>query len=195
MKFLFVGLFALAVIVLIAVRLLRGRIPVEPMAASGGPPAPVVASASADPGPRKAADIAALSVKLDIDEKPSLYILLSADGSITRMGTGTVKNTERELFIGRTDPAIFEAVRSHLSEAMLQNLGQAFQQQNSHGAPCKLTLNFQFKDGTSSGLAFLYSSESEGAPTDVADFVTAAVHETDPWYENFKRTAAGRQKP
>lgn len=193
MKFFLVSLVALAVIVLIAVRFFSGRISAEPPAASERPPAPGIPGA--DPSVRKVADITALSITLDINEKPSLFILLSADGSINRLGTGTLENTERELFIGRTDPAIFEAVRSHVTEAMLQSRGQAFQHQNPRGAPCKLTLNFQFKDGTSGGFAFLYGSESEGMPEDVVDFVTAAARETDPWYENFKRTEAGRHKP
>lgn len=195
MKYLLVGLIALAVIVLIAVRFLRGRFPAEPTATSGVPPAPDISSTNADSGTRKTGDVAALSINLDVNEKSSLFILLSADGTINRMGTGTLGNTEHELFIGRTDPAIFEAVRSHVPERMLQSLGQRFQHQNPRGTPCKLTISFQFKDGTLDGFAFLYGSESEGVPNEVADLVTAATHETDPWYENFKRTAAGQHKP
>ena len=174
MDFFLVSLVALAIIVLSAVRFFSGRIPAEPPAAS---------------------DITALSITLDINEKPSVFIPLSEDGSINRMGTGTLENTERELFIGKTDPAIFEAVRSNVTEAMLQIRGRAFQHQNPRGAPCKLTLNFQFNDGAGGRVTLLYGSESEGVPKDVVDLVTVAVHETDPWYENFKRTAAGRPKP
>lgn len=101
-----------------------------------------------------------------------------------------------DLFIGRTDPAIFAAVRSHLTEEMfLVLLGRTFQLPNPRGAPCKLTLTFQFKDSTSDGIGFLYGSESEGPPREVADFVTAAVLQTDPWYEDLKRNAARRKKP
>lgn len=197
MQILLMALVLLAIFVLIAVRFFRGRIPAEPTVASGEPPAPGVTSpsASVDPNAIEMADIAALAITLDVDERPSLFILLSADGSINRMGSGTLEDTDHELFVGRIDPAIFEAVRSHLTAAMLQRLGQVFQSQNTRGVACKLELNFQFRDGTSNGLGFLYGSESEGMPRDVADFVTAAVHETDPWYENFKRTAAGRHKP
>ena len=186
MKFLFVGLIALAIIVLIAVRLYRGRITVEPKATSGA--ARVIV--------RKVSDVDGISIRLDINAKPSLFILLGADGSINRMGTGTVENTEHDLFIGRTDPAIFEAVRSHLTEEMLLVLlGRTFQLPNPHGAPCKMSLTFQFKDSTSDGIGFLYGSESEGLPKEVIGFVTAAVLQTDPWYEDFKRNAAKRKKP
>ena len=191
MKFFLVSLVALAILVLIAVRFLRGRIPSEPNAASEGSPARVVASARA----REVSDVSALSIALDINHEPSLFIMLSADGSIKRMGTGTIEKPERELFIGKSDPAIFEAVRLRVTATMLQHLGMGYRSENQLGAACKLTLTFQFKDGTSNGCAFFYGSESEGAPEDVADLVTEAVRQTDPWYEGFKRTAAARHHP
>src|SRR5208337_3002515 len=108
MQILLMALVLLAIFVLIAVRLFRGRIPAEPTVASGEPPVPGVTSpsASVDPNPIEMADIAALAITLDVDERPSLFILLSADGSINRMGSGSLEDTDRELFIGRIDPAI-----------------------------------------------------------------------------------------
>jgi hypothetical protein len=145
---------------------------------------------------RKVPDVDTIFIRLDINAKLSLAVVLGADGSINRGGTGTVENTEHDLFIGRTDPAIFEAVRSHLTEEMLLVLlGRTFQLQNPRGAPCKLALTFRFKDNTSDGFAFLYGSESEGPPPEVVGFVTAAVLQTDPWYEDFKRNAARQKKP
>jgi hypothetical protein len=183
MKVYLIGLVALAVGVLIVVRLLRGRVPPEPNAASTEPRDSAAA--------RKASDVRGFTITLDIDGKPSLFVLLGADGSINRLGTGTLENKESELFIGLTDPAIFEPVRSHLTDAMLQaTIGQTFQDQHQRGRPCKLTLTFQFKDGTSNGFVFLYGSESEGPPREVADFVRLAVQQTDPWYEDFKRGVA-----
>jgi hypothetical protein len=185
MKFFFVGLIALAIIVLVTVRLYRGRSTVEPKATSG---AQVIV--------RKVSDVDIIFIRLDINAEPSLAVVLGADGSINRLGTGSVENTEHDLFIGRTGPAIFEAVRSHLTEEMLLALlGHTVQLANPRGAPCKMTLTFQFKDSTSDGFGFLYGSESEGPPREVADFVTAAVLQTDPWYEEFKRNAAKRKKP
>lgn len=183
MKFFLLGLVALAILVMVAVRLLRGRIPVEGEAAS-----PAISGTA-----RAVAEVVAFTITLDIDEKPSLFVLLAADGAINRLGRGTVDDPAGGLFIGKTDPAIFEAVRSHLSDEMVRTQGQTFQHQNPRGVPCKLTLTFKFKDGTSSGLAFLYGSESEGVPGDVADFVTTAVRLTDPWYENFKGGAETKQ--
>ena len=177
MKFFLFGL--ILILVLTALYFYRGR--VSTMSADH--------SASA----RKVADVHTIGVSLDINAEPSLFLLLSADGSINRQGSGTLKNKNRDLFIGKTDPAIFESVRSHLTEAMLQRLlGHTFQSQNPRGAPCKLDVRFFFKDGTSAGaFTFLYGSESEGPPSDVTDFVRAAVSETESWYQQQLRMVSG----
>jgi len=84
-------------------------------------------------------------VDLKINENTSLlFILLGADGSINRSGSGSLRNKNNDLFIGEATPAIFERVRSHLTEEMLQGLGMRFRRENARGAPCKLKLVFQF---------------------------------------------------
>ena len=132
---------------------------------------------------RNVADVGDFIVGLDINSEPSLTIRLDARGAIHRCGDGAMKNRSKDYFIGVTDPAIFERVRSHLTEATLQRLGQGFQRQNVRGAPCKLTLIIGFNDGTSRCYEYLYGSESEGPPSDVVDFVRAARRETEGWYE------------
>ena len=134
---------------------------------------------------RKVADVRALLIDLKINEDTTLlFIVLGADGSINRSGSGTFKNKSGDMFIGKTDPAIFENVRLHLTEEMLQGLGYTFRPKEVRGAPCKLTLIFQFKDGPDGGSEYLYGSESEGPPGDVVDFVRAAVGETEGWYQD-----------
>jgi len=96
MRAFLVALVLLALIVMIALRLLRGRIPAE----SAGP----TGKAEAAIRSRKISDISGLSITLDVNEKPSLFILLAADGTINRMGSGTGGDTGGELFIGRTSP-------------------------------------------------------------------------------------------
>ena len=175
MKFFLFGLIVLAI--LTALHFYRGRV--------------WTGSADHSTSARKVADVHDIAVKLDINAKPSLFILLSADGSINRSGSGTSENKNPDLFIGLTDPAIFKAVRSHLTEVMLQRVGQTFPHQNARGAPCKLTLMFQFNDGTSGGSVYLYGADSEGPPSDVVGFVTAALRETDSWYQRQLRMVSG----
>ena len=174
---------ALAIVVIIVVRLLRGRMPAQ----TGGETKIPVPSA-------KISKIEAFTISLQVENQPSLFLLLSYDGAINRMGSGAADSTERELFIGKTDPGIFETACSHLTNEMLQNLGQGYQAKEPRGASCELTITFKFKDGNSNGMAYRYGSESDGPPKDVADFVIAAVRQTDPWYEEFRRNALRRKQ-
>src|SRR5262249_33807988 len=58
--------------------------------------------------PEPAADeFHGIMVTLKVGGEQSLFIMLGADGSINRVGTGAVDNAERDMFIGRTDPALF----------------------------------------------------------------------------------------
>ena len=183
MNIFLIVLAALAIAVIIAVRLLRGRLPTD------------TAGQTKIPTPSaKVSKIQAFTISLEIDKQPSLFLLLSDDGAINRMGSGTADSTERDLFIGKTDPGIFETACSQLTKEMLQNLGQGYQALEPRGASCELTITFKFKDGNSNGMAYRYGSESDGPPKDVADFVIAAVRQTDPWYEEFRRNALRRKQ-
>ncbi len=124
---------------------------------------------------RNLADIHAIVVDLDVDSKKLLFILVGSDGSINRVGSGTFGNKNRDMFIGKTDPAIFQRVRPYLTDSMLHGLGMRFQSENPRGAPCKLTLMFQFNDGKSARSEYLYGAESLGPPREVADFVRAEL--------------------
>ena len=188
MKFLLAGLVVLAIIVLVVVRLLRGRFPTDPKIAFKIP-----ADQNVDTRPN-VGDIDALALKLEVDNKQSLFLMLAADGTVNRMGSGTMEDVNGGLFIGKIDPDIFEAVRAHVTQPMLAYLGQTFQNQSSPGTRYNLSVTFRFKDGTSNGLGFFCGSGSEGPPEDVATLMQEAVRRTDPWYENFKQNAA-KQNP
>lgn len=163
MAILFISLFVLAII-LIAVRINVTR----------------TRSGQSSTTSKRRDDVCGLSILLEINDTRSLLVLLAADGSINRLGTGTLENTENGLFIGVTNPEIFQAVRAQLSTKVFQFLGGQFQPRNPAGASCKLTITFQFNDNSSNGFIFFYGSESEGPPLEVADLVRAAVRLTDP---------------
>lgn len=183
MNVLLIVLVVLAIVVVIVVRLLHRNLPTE-TAGETRIPLP----------PAKVSKIEAFTVSLEIEKQPSLFLLLSDDGSINRMGTGTANPTERDLFIGKTDPAIFKTACSHLTKEMLLSLGQGYQALDPRGASCELTITFKFKDGRSTGIVYRYGSESEGPPKDVTDFVIAVVRQTDSWYEEFRRNALRRKQ-
>ena len=53
-------------------------------------------------------EIIGVAISLKVDEELTLYALLAADGSINRLGTGTINNTEKEMFIGViSEPMLF----------------------------------------------------------------------------------------
>jgi hypothetical protein len=176
MATLFLSLFTLAIVVIVGLRIYTVRMRSRLTAS------------------RKVQDVSGIMITLEIHDKRSLFILLAADGSINRLGTGTLNNTENGLFIGTTSPAMFEAVRLCVNDDMLQFLGREFEVKNPVGAPCKLKIIFRFKDDSSNGFVFRYGSESEGPPHEIADLVRTAVRETDPWYEQFKKAPA-QKKP
>ena len=98
--------------------------------------------------------------------------------------------TQRRICLWLGETTIFQEVRSHLTEGMLQIVGREFQCADMRGASCKLQIDFQFKGNTSDGFAFLYSgSDSEGPPKDEKPSVKAAAFLTETWYEDSKRTA------
>src|SRR5262249_40064127 len=109
---------------------------------------------------------------------------------ISRLGTGSVKNTERDMFIGRTSPEVFEQVRRLITEALLGWCGRSLSAPEKRGQVCTLTVGFQKADGQELMTAWEYGSESQGPPPEVCVFVVAAVETTTPWYDQQKRMAS-----
>src|SRR5579859_3619049 len=110
-----------------------------------------------------AAEIAGISIKLDIGGKPSLFVLLHEDGSINRMGTGVVDDPERTLHIGVTREPLFQSLREVFSDELLDHCGR-YDLTVKEGQPCLLVVVLQFHDGTANGFEFTYGSESQGPP-------------------------------
>lgn len=167
----FYCLFTLAIVVLVSLRFYSRRLRLQ---------------ANNPATNTKTIAIGGILVSLEINEKRSLFVLVDEDGLINRLGSGTFNITDQHLFIGKSDLAVFQAVRSQMTEAMLQMTGGTFAVKNPRGTDCKLKILWQFKDGTSGGFVFYYGAESKGPPAFVANFVRAAVGATDRWHDNFK---------
>jgi hypothetical protein len=138
-------------------------------------------------------DIIAIMVRLLVDGEKSLFIMLGDEGSITRGGTGAVDNRDRELFIGRTDPAIFQQLRQQIGPELLGWFGQRREDPQPRGKICELTVMLKYANGEESATAWRYGAESQGPPPEVGQFVIAAVNATNPWFEQAKAMSrAGR---
>lgn len=137
----------------------------------------------------KVSDINSVHVTLEKGGKQALFILLAADGSINRRGTGSVNNTDNDLFIGVTQEPLFKQLLTHLDDAMLDHMG-GYDVPERRGVPCKLSSGLAFSNGGENGFGFRYGSESEGPPHEIIEFVTAAVQLTDPWFQQQKQMVA-----
>ncbi len=139
---------------------------------------------------RRVGDITALTVTMQIDGTPALFVLLAEDGSVNRMGSGSPSTADGAMFIGQTDRSPFQEAIAALSDDMLRFTG-GYDIPEKRGVPCRLMIGLRFRDGTDDGFVFAYGSESQGPPNDIAAFVHACVAATQPWYEA-QRNAAGK---
>jgi hypothetical protein len=131
-------------------------------------------------------DIHGILVMLLIGGEQSLFIMLGSDGSINRLGTGSVDNAERDMFIGKVGPELFQQLRAKVSQELLGWCGQRLVDPQPQGKICELTVGFQRADGQELTTEWRYGSESQGPPPEVCQFVVAAVEATDPWFEQQK---------
>lgn len=132
-------------------------------------------------------EIHGILVRLLVGGEQSLFIMLGVDGSVTRVGTGAVNNTERDMFIGRTDPVLFRALREQITPGLLAWCGQSRADPEPRGKFCELTVLFKRVSGEELLTAWQYGSESMGPPPEVGQFVVAAVRATDPWFSQQPR--------
>lgn len=134
----------------------------------------------------KPEDITGVAMSLKVDEDLSLFALLAADGSINRLGTGTIQNTEKEMFIAViSDPKPFQSLRAQISPDLFKWIdGRA--DQSPKGKICELTTCLFLPNKREHTIYFKYGSESIGPPPEVSRLVLAAIDETNPWYEQSK---------
>ena len=134
-------------------------------------------------------DVTGIYVTLNIEGVPSLLVMLGADGSINRFGTGAVDNSEKQMCIGIIPSTLFEKLRSQITDELLGWIGGRADS-NPKGKVCELTIGFMLANKEERTIVFRYGSESMGPPPEVRKFAIAAVEATNPWYEAFKAQTA-----
>ncbi len=127
-------------------------------------------------------EFAVILITLLVGGEQSLFLMLGADGSISRMGTGQVNNTERDMFIGLTKPELFRDLRNQITPELLAWFGQSRAEPEPKGKVCELTVGLKRASGEELFTAWRFGSESPmGPPPEVCRFVIAATDATDPW--------------
>ncbi len=134
-------------------------------------------------------DIQAVHITLETGDKQSLFILIASDGTINRLGTGTVNNKDNDLFIGISHEPLFNRLMAHIDDRMLMYLG-AYEIPQKLGVSSKLSIGFCFANAKENGYVFSYGSKSQGPPQEIVEFVKAAVELTDPWFHQQKQMVA-----
>ena len=130
--------------------------------------------------------ICGVRVTLEVDGESFVFITLTSDGSIRRLGIGAPNATEHGILTGTTTPGLFEQIRHKVTPALLQWRGQSWSDPAPRGKTCELEVAFVHADGRETRMHWWYGSESQEPPTEVRDFVLAAVEKTKPWFEQQK---------
>jgi hypothetical protein len=129
--------------------------------------------------------INAISISLEVEGRQSLFLMLGADGAISRAGTGTVDNDEYDLYIGAGQANLFKQLLYGVTDSLLSQAG-VYSDSQPEGLAGKLTLLLRSADGVVS-FEYTYGLKSAGPPMEVADFVMVAVDLTQPWYDEQKQ--------
>ncbi|MAT13902.1 MAG: hypothetical protein CMJ46_01375 [Planctomyces sp.] len=135
-----------------------------------------------------AKDVTAILVNLKIADDQALFVILGADGTVNRKGTGAEDNDEHDLFIGKSSSKMFAALKKQIKPGVAKWNG-VYKARAPKGKPCLLTVGFRDASGKESICKFSYGSDSQGPPPEICDLVIAAVEITDPWYEKQKKMA------
>ncbi len=132
----------------------------------------------------------AVIISLEVETLPCLFLLLSQDGTVNRLGTGAIDNAEKALFVGESLEPFFKQFMARVSDELLQNAG-AYRHPDPKGRACKLVLAFR-RPKDPLGFEFHFGTESEGPPPEVASLVSFATEMTEEWYNLQKEEAAAQ---
>lgn len=132
-------------------------------------------------------DVCGVLAMLEVGGRQVLLVRLGADGSIHRLGTGSLDTLERDRFIGTTSPEPFRQVHEKITPRLLHWCGESRSHPAPRGEVCELVIAFKQADGRELMMAWEYGSLSKWPPPEVLEFVEAAVEATRPWYEEQRK--------
>jgi hypothetical protein len=139
--------------------------------------------------PPSSPDFDKVLITLKINNNTALFILMSEDGTVNRMGSGSITDNDREMFIGINREPLFNRFIARVTPEMIKHQG-VYDLPNRKGAECELTLLLGYRGSDrSAGFKFLYGSESQGPPTEISNLVQYATELTRPWHEEQKLTS------
>ena len=122
----------------------------------------------------------ATTIELNIENEPSLMILLHKDGTINRKGRGT-DETDENFYMGIQNDNLISELTKSLTPDFQSLLNKVYDYPDKKGKFCMLEITLS--DGKETkGVRYTYGSESMGPPIPIANYVNKAIELTNPWY-------------
>ena len=122
----------------------------------------------------------ATSIELNIENEPSLMILLHKDGTINRKGRGT-EEIDNDFYMGIQNDSLLSKLTKSITTDFQSLLNRVNDYPDKKGKTCMLEITLS--DGKETkGVRYTYGSESMGPPIPIANYVNKAIELTDPWY-------------
>lgn len=125
---------------------------------------------------------------LEVGGKQALLLRMGADGSVHRLGRGSVEHFDADRFIGTIDPDAFRELSAKITPELLAWCGPPREHPAPRGETCELMLAFQQADGRERATVWRFGSLSQWPPAEIFDFLAAAIDATDAWYEKQKQS-------
>ncbi len=122
-----------------------------------------------------------LFIKLEAEDESVLSLMLSASGSLNRMGDGSGDPEVARFFMGSSPEPLFQQLIAGMDEKVFELAGR-YELPYEGGERLRLTLHFK-GEKLDTGFEFSYGSESMGPPEELLEIVEQAVALTDGWYE------------
>jgi hypothetical protein len=121
-----------------------------------------------------------MTIELNIEDEPSLMILLHKDGTINRKGRGT-EEIDNNFYMGIQKDSLLSELNKSITSDFKSLLNRVNDYPDKKGKTCMLEITLS--DGKETkGVRYTYGSESMGPPIPIANYVKKAIELTDPWF-------------
>ena len=123
-----------------------------------------------------------ITLELQIENDPALFILLHRDGTINRKGNGS-EIIDNNFFMGLTATSkMLDELGGLVNEEFMQFMDKVFDAPGKEGKKCSIEIALEYSNQEMHGTKFYYGTKSIGPPKPVSDFVIRAIELTNPWY-------------
>ncbi|MCD4812779.1 hypothetical protein K8S19_03710 [bacterium] len=135
-----------------------------------------------------------IAITLTSEQSIHLFILLCADGSIQRMGSGKLDTVESEMYSDTMEVDVFYRVMSLIPEKMTKQ-GGVFETPKRSGRLCEMDIVLADRmEKEIIGYRFLYGSKSLGLPKEISKLLEGILLYTDTWYQAKKAESRKKKK-